>query len=75
MELRSICAEFYSQFFLKLIFSNNFSIESMLRFKDQTPVDILSNIVYLFKCSLCEATYVGEPTRHLHTRVTDHKGN
>ena len=32
----------------------------MLRFKDKTPVDILSNFVYLFKCSQCEGTYVGE---------------
>ena len=45
----------------------------MLRFKDQTPVDLLSNIVYLFNCSLCEAIHVGKTTHHLHTRIADHK--
>ena len=72
-ELRRICAEVYPQINLKLIFSNNFSIESMLMFKDQTPVDLLRNIVHIFNCSQCEASYVGETTRHLHTRVADHK--
>ena len=73
-ELRRICTEFYPQINLKIIFSNSFSIESLLKFKDQIPVDLLSNIVYLFKCSQCEASYVGETTRFLHTRVADHKG-
>ena len=55
------------------MFSNSFSYESLLRFKDETPVYILSNIVYIFKCSQCQATYMGETTRHLHTRVADHR--
>ena len=46
----------------------------MLRFKDQTLVDILSNIFYLFKYSQYKATYAGETTRHFHTRVADHMG-
>ena len=51
----------------------NFSNVSVLTFKDQTPVDLLTNVVYLFKCSKCEATYVGEITRCLHTRIDFHK--
>ena len=71
--LHILCADFYSQINLKLIFSKSLSFESMQRFKDQTPVDLLSNIAYLFKCNQCEATYEGETTRHLHTLVADHK--
>ena len=73
-ELRRIYVEFYPQIKLKLIFSNNLSIESMLRVKEQIPVDLLSNIVNFFKCSQWEAIYVEETTRHLHTRVADQKG-
>ena len=73
-ELRKIVTEFHPQLNLKLIFSNGFSIGSLLRFKDRTPVDLISNVVYLYKCSQCIATYVGETTRYLHTRVADHKG-
>ena len=43
----------------------------MLRFKDQTLVDLLSKIFYVFECSQCEAIDVEETTRHLHTRVAD----
>jgi hypothetical protein len=30
-------------------------------------------VVYLFKCSLCDADYVGYTTRHLHQRIAEHK--
>ncbi len=33
-----------------------------------------SGVVYLFKCRCCSASYVGQTTRHLHTRVSEHLG-
>ena len=33
----------------------------------------LQNAVYLFKCDLCGAGYVGFTSRHLHQRVEEHK--
>ena len=35
---------------------------------------MLSNLVYKFKCEQCNATYYGETSRHLQTRVAEHKG-
>ena len=33
-----------------------------------------SGVVYLFKCRCCSASYVGQATRHLHTRISEHLG-
>ena len=35
---------------------------------------MLSNIVYKFSCGQCTATYYGETTRHLRTRIAEHRG-
>ena len=31
------------------------------------------NVVYEFKCDLCDANYIGYTYRHLHQRVEEHK--
>ena len=31
-------------------------------------------MLYLFKCRCCSASYVGQTTRHLHTRIAEHLG-
>ena len=41
--------------------------------QSETTGDLSSFIVYLFKCSQCKTTYVGESTRQLHFRVADHE--
>ena len=33
-----------------------------------------SGVVYLFKCQCCPASYVGQTTRNLHTRISEHLG-
>ena len=40
--------------------------------KSPTPFDIQSNLVYKFTCHRCNASYIGETSRHLRTRITDH---
>ena len=40
--------------------------------KSPTPIDIQSNLVYKFTCHRCNASYIGETSRHLRTRVHDH---
>ncbi len=32
-------------------------------------------VVYLFKCDLCDADYVGYTCRHLHQRIDEHKSS
>ena len=50
--------------------------ESLLffSFKDKVPKYPRPSVVYLFKCRCCFASYVGQTTRHLHTRISEHLG-
>ena len=36
---------------------------------------ITSNVIYEFKCPNCSVSYVGMTTRHLCTRVNEHRNN
>jgi hypothetical protein len=49
-------------------------LEQDLKLKE-TKTSIVNKqcVVYLFKCSLCDADYVGYTTRHLHQRIAEHK--
>ena len=33
-----------------------------------------SNIVYIYKCGICNSRYIGETSRHYTTRVAEHMG-
>ena len=68
-----LCFPKKSVFVPNLSFQIFCSIGSLLKFQEQSPIDLWSSIVYLFECSQCEAAYVGETTRHLNTRVAVHK--
>ena len=46
----------------------------LLPSKDKVPKYLRSSVVYLFKCRCCSASYVGQTTRHLHTRISEHLG-
>ena len=59
---------------MKIIFENNYSVGSFFRYKDLMPDAVRSNIVYQYKCAQCDATYIGETTRHFSTRVAEHRG-
>jgi len=47
-------------------------ISSYFSNKCPTPHSISANIVYKFQCHGCDATYIGETKRHLHTRIIEH---
>ena len=59
---------------LEIIFQCNFRIGNMFRFKDRFPDSIVSNIVYLYKCRSCAASYVGRTFRHKKVRYCEHAG-
>lgn len=73
-DIQEIVAKFYPHLNLRLIFRNNFSVGSFFPYKDLVPVSMLSNVVYKFTCAQCPATYYGETTRHLKTRIAEHRG-
>ena len=73
-EILEIVKRFYPQLELKILFKNDFSISSFFRFKDRVSTLLRSNLVYKYSCGQCNATYYGETTRHLKTRISEHKG-
>ena len=49
-------------------------IKDELKAKEpKPPIVNQQNVVYIFKCFLCDADYVGYTCRHLHQRVEEHK--
>ena len=49
-------------------------LEQDLKPKEKKPDLVNQNcVVYIFKCDLCDADYVGMTTRHLHQRIVEHK--
>ena len=44
----------------------------MFSVKDSVPQGLRSRVVYKFSCAGCNASYIGETTRHLCTRIREH---
>ena len=49
-------------------------LSSLFRFKDQIPSYLHSRVVYHYKCSGCNSTYIGKTRRHTKTRFAEHLG-
>ena len=73
-DIQALVNRFYPHINLNLIFQNDFSIKNFFPFKDKIPVFMQSNVVYKYKCEQCLATYYGETSRHLRTRIAEHRG-
>ena len=66
--------KYYPQIDLKIIFVNSNSIGNFFSFKDRVQTLLQSNLVYRYTCPQCNACYVGETSRHLRTRIAEHRG-
>ena len=44
------------------------------KYKDPIPSSLTSGVVYKYKCSSCNATYIGKTIRHLNVRACEHMG-
>ena len=71
------CKEFCKEnFSIRLVF-NSFKIKSYFSYKDPTPDDLKSFLVYKFTCATCSSSYNGKTCHHFKTRIEEHvkKGN
>lgn len=59
---------------LNIIFSSPKRLRDILKFKDQIPLNLRSFVIYKFKCSSCNATYIGKTFRHFKRRAGEHLG-
>ena len=49
-------------------------LSNVFRFKDCSPSDLVSGVVYKYTCGRCNTTYYGETDRHLKVRSGEHTG-
>ena len=73
-DIQKIVNDFFPQINLKIVFKNSHTVGSYFKFKDSIPDLLCSNVVYKYSCAQCSATYYGETTRHISTRIAEHKG-
>ena len=73
-QIARLCSAVYPHLKVRFVFRSSTHISSFFPFKDKVPKFLRSGVVYLFKCRCCSASYVGQTTRHLHTRVSEHLG-
>ncbi len=71
-QITRLCNAAYPHLNIRFVFRSYKRISSFFPFKDKVPKFLRSSVVYLFKCRCCSASYVGQTTRHLHTRVSEH---
>ena len=70
--LRNIVKQYFPDANVSFVFIIPCRLNRFFNVKDVTPVDILSNIIYKFKCSSCNAIYVGKTDRHFYVRKNEH---
>ena len=73
-QITRLCNAAYPHFNIRFVFRSSTRISSFFPFRDKVPKFLRSGVVYLFKCRCCFASYVGQTTRHLHARVSEHLG-
>ena len=66
-----ICQKYCKELKIELIFSL-FKTGSLFSVKDSIPSEQKSFVVSLFACAGCNASYIGETTRHLLIRMEEH---
>jgi hypothetical protein len=73
-KLLKLFDQHFPQVCVKVIFTPVLKLENFLRFKDKIPRCSESSLVYKYNCGCCNASYVGQTTRHLLVRIAEHKG-
>ena len=57
-----------------MLYKSYNTIGSNFSFKDKTPVDCLSNVVYKYTCECCKASYIGKTELQFRCRICQHLG-
>ena len=73
-KLTRMCRRFFPMAKLRVVFTTSYQIKSLFRFKDRMPAAMRSSVVYDYSCPGCNSRYVGKTSRHLYTRIAEHRG-
>ena len=70
-KIRQLSKRFCKNTNIQLVFTSQ-KVSSFFSLKDKMPSALRSYVVYKFTCACCNASYVGETTRHYDVRVHEH---
>ena len=73
-EIKRIMERHFPQVNIRTVFYNNFKMRNLFQHKDKTPANWCSDIVYKFKCAVCDNCYLGSSNRSLAVRGSEHAG-
>ena len=73
-KLQYILKHTFPQIDFRYVFTNQFTVGSLLRERSTLPIDLNSGVVYLFTCPQCGLRYVGSSSRWLRHRIAEHRG-
>ena len=73
-QITRLCNAAFPHLNIRFVFRSSTRISSFFPFNDKLPKLMRSGVAYLFKCRCCSASFVGQTTRHLHTRISEHLG-
>lgn len=72
--IRQLSKKFLPHKDVIVYFKSGRTISSFFRKKDTTPFEMRSHIVYKYSCAVCNNSYIGQTTRHLRHRISEHRG-
>ena len=55
-------------------FKSGLRVKNFFKIKDVTPCVLRSRVIYMYTCASCQASYIGQTSRHLCHRIAEHKG-
>ena len=73
-QINRLCHAAFPHLDIRFVFRSTKRLSTFFSFKDKIPKALKSGVVYSFMCRCCSTSYVGQTTRHLHTRVSEHLG-
>ena len=59
---------------LNVVFRSSNKIRNAFRFKYQIPIYMNSNVIYKYKCNICNDLHIGETKRHFLVLQYEHLG-
>ena len=74
LRLKEINNVYFPQVNVKPAYINNFKLRNFVNHKDKFPPSWRSDVVYKYKCAICENCYLGSTSRSLAIRISEHQG-
>ena len=74
IKIKSLVSSYFPQLKLRLGHSNNLTVGSFFKLKDNIPKEMRSRVVYKYSCEACKASYIGKTIRTLASRISEHLG-